>query len=73
MCLHLPFKENPKLFADVLGFKEVVNTIDEVSMKSSENKMVFLKEENVILSSVEFLSKQSFNTIDPVSTKLKTL
>jgi hypothetical protein len=59
--------------AEVLGLPEVVKTTNQVNIKSPEYELVFIIDQNTVLNTVEFSSNQTFEVVDPVSTKLKTI
>ncbi|CRK80855.1 hypothetical protein [Neobacillus massiliamazoniensis] len=73
MVLHVPFKVLPEIMAEVLGLPEVVKTTNQVNIKSPEYELVFISDHNTVLNTVEFSSNQTFEVVDPVSTKLKTI
>lgn len=73
MVLQAPFKIHPEFMAEVLGLTEVVKTTNLVNIKSSEYELVFIRDHNTVLKTVEFSSNQTFEAVDPVLTTLKTV
>ncbi|MFC7393808.1 VOC family protein [Scopulibacillus cellulosilyticus] len=70
MEIYLPFNDNPKLISYLLGLKVTLESNTEIKMQGKSWSMAFLNESHTKMSKITFLSKEFFDKVDPVNTRL---